>query len=127
METSIATTPQGLRQPLGKDAVPASPFSQERVTITKEEHINLIHQAKYWKAQHTQLKKKCVKLEEESLHKDAKIKDLQNRLFGKKSEKTVWRNRRVVVHRPPVVNVGSNRAVTDMVAPHGQICRSSTK
>jgi len=87
METSITTTPQGLRQPLGKDAVPASPFSQERVTITKEEHINLIHQAKYWKAQHTQLKKKCVKLEEESLHKDAKIKDLQNRLFGKKSEK----------------------------------------
>ena len=87
METRVDTSPQSLRQPLGKDAVPASPFSQERVTITKEEHVGLIHEAKYWEAQHTLAKQKCAKLEEEGLYKDAKIKDLQNRLFGKKSEK----------------------------------------
>jgi len=64
-----------------------SPFSQEWVTITKQEHIRLRHQANYWEAQHTQLKAKNTKLEQEILLKDAKIKDLQNRLFGKKSEK----------------------------------------
>ena len=87
METRVDTTPRSIRQPLGKETVPASPFSQERVTISKEAHVELIHRAKYWEAQHAQLKKKCAKLEEEGLYKDAKIKDLQNRLFGKKSEK----------------------------------------
>ena len=87
MKTTVATTPQGLRQPHGKDAVPASPFAQEWVTITKEERIALVHRASYWEAQHALVKQKCAKLEEEGLRKDAKIKDLQNRLFGKKSEK----------------------------------------
>lgn len=64
-----------------------APFSQQWVTITKEEHIALIHQANYWNAQHAQLKQKCAVLEDEVQYRDAKIKDLQNRLFGKKSEK----------------------------------------
>ena len=89
METTVGThtRPQTLHQPSGKDVMPASRFSQEWVTITKEEHVDLIHQAKYWKAQHAQLKQKLAREREEGLHKDAKIKDLQNRLFGKKSEK----------------------------------------
>ena len=64
-----------------------SPFSQEWVRITKEEHIALIHRANYWEAQYAQLKQKFDRAEAESQRKDAKIKDLQNRLFGKKSEK----------------------------------------
>jgi transposase len=72
----------------GQDGLCASPFAQEWVTIPKQEQIALIHQANYWKAQHAQLKEKFRKLEESNQHKDAKIKDLQNRLFGKKSEKS---------------------------------------
>ena len=63
------------------------PFSQEWVTITKQEHIELRHRASYWEAQHARAKSKIEELEREIALKDAKIKDLQNRLFGKKSEK----------------------------------------
>ena len=73
--------------PTGRDVEQASPFSREWVTISKEEHIALTHRANYWEAQYAQLKRKFAKQEEESQRKDAKIKDLQNRLFGKKSEK----------------------------------------
>ena len=76
-----------LQQPPSTNIKQASPFSQEWVTITKEELINLTHQANYWKAQHALLKLKNTVLEEEIQFRDAKIKDLQNRLFGKKSEK----------------------------------------
>jgi len=75
------------KQPLNDIIEQASPFSQDRVTITKEEYINLTHQANYWKAQHEQVKQKNTKLEDENQYLKAKIKDLQNRLFGKKSEK----------------------------------------
>jgi transposase len=64
-----------------------SPFSQQWVTITKQEHIQLRHQANYWEAQHARAINRIGELEQEILLKDAKIKDLQNRLFGKKSEK----------------------------------------
>ncbi len=63
------------------------PFSQERVTITKQEYIALRQRASYWEAQHARAKKKIAALEQELILKDAKIKDLQGRLFGKKSEK----------------------------------------
>lgn len=63
------------------------PFSQELVLITKQELIDLKYQAAYWQGQHAQAKKKLETLKAENLLKDAKIKDLQNRLFGKKSEK----------------------------------------
>ncbi len=63
------------------------PFSQEWVTITKQDHIELRHRASYWEAQHARAKSKIEELEQEIVLKDAKIKDLQNRLFGKKSEK----------------------------------------
>ena len=87
MTTDATPSTQSSSPPSGKDIACVSPFGQEWVKITKEEHITLIHEARYWKAQHAQLKEKFRKLEEASQHKDAKIKDLQNRLFGKKSEK----------------------------------------
>ncbi|MCP4409105.1 MAG: hypothetical protein GY807_15380, partial [Gammaproteobacteria bacterium] len=62
-------------------------FSRQWVTITKQEHIHLRHQANYWEAQHGCVKKRNSELEQEVILKDAKIKDLQERLFGKKSEK----------------------------------------
>jgi transposase len=65
----------------------ASPFSQQWVTITRQEHIDLKWRASYWEAQHARLKSQLEEVRQDNLVKDAKIKDLQNRLFGKKSEK----------------------------------------
>jgi transposase len=69
------------------EIVQATPFSQEYVTLTKEQKIHLISQANYWKAQYEQLKKKYDAPEEKNQHLTAKNKDLNNRVFGKKSEK----------------------------------------
>ncbi len=87
METITPNPAQASHPATGNDVERVNPFSQEWVTITKEEHIELIHRASYWEAQYRQLKQKFAKAEAESQRKDAKIKDLQNRLFGKKSEK----------------------------------------
>ena len=65
----------------------ATPFARQWVSITKQEHIELQWRANYWKAQHDQLKVKNEELKQELILRDARIKDLQNRLFGKKSEK----------------------------------------
>ena len=84
---AIAGSPQQVsHHPTSHDREWVNPFSRERVTITKEEHIALIHRANYWEAQYTQLKQKFATQAEENQRKDAKIKDLQSRLFGKKSE-----------------------------------------
>ena len=76
------------QQPLAcLDKGQPTPFSREWVTITKQEHIDLRHRASYWEAQHGRVKTQVEALKQEIILKDAKIKDLQNRLFGKKSEK----------------------------------------
>lgn len=64
-----------------------TPFEQEMVTITRQEYIELTSQINYWKSQHAQAKKKTTKLEQDILFVEGKVKDLQNRLFGKTSEK----------------------------------------
>ena len=87
METAADTTADPSSLPRHGDVDPNNPFSQQLVTISKVEHIELVHSANYWEAQHAQLKKKCAQLEQENQRKDARIRDLQNRLFGKKSEK----------------------------------------
>ena len=69
------------------DEAQPTPFSQEWVTITKQEHIDLTWRANYWEAQHARVKSQMEAFQQDIILKDAKIKDLQNRLFGKKSEK----------------------------------------
>jgi transposase len=87
MESTACTPPKEPHQRSGTEIVPVHPFAQEWVTITKEEHIDLIQRASYWEAQHTRIKQELERAREENRYKDAKIKDLQKRLFGKKSEK----------------------------------------
>jgi len=87
MESIASDTPSVLQQSPNTAIKAVTLFSQEWVTIAKQAYIELIHQANYWQAQHTQIKQKCAKLEEEIQYKDAKIKDFQKRLFGKQSEK----------------------------------------
>ncbi len=64
-----------------------TPFSQEWVLISKQELIAIRHQSSFWQGQHAQVKRKFEALKADNLHKDALIKDLQNRVFGKSSEK----------------------------------------
>ncbi|MGC1955413.1 MAG: transposase [Gammaproteobacteria bacterium] len=63
------------------------PFAQATVTITQQDYIELRHRASYWEAQYARAKSQLEALKQEIILKDAKIKDLQNRLFGRKSEK----------------------------------------
>ncbi len=90
METTspVLHQPEPPNPPGISEGIPPAPFSQETVTISKQEHIELNQQINYWKAQHAKAKEKIAQLEQENLRKDGKIKDLQNRLFGKRSEKT---------------------------------------
>ena len=81
MEIISPSQSNSSKLPASYNTEQASPFSQERVTITREEQIHLIHQANYWQAQHAQLKQKNRVLEDEVQYLKAKIKDLQNRLF----------------------------------------------
>jgi len=63
------------------------PFAHQWIRITKQAYIDLRHKANYWEAQQKQLKIKYEKQEQEIKRLNAKNKDLQHRLFGKKSEK----------------------------------------
>ena len=67
------------------DEGPPTPFSQQWVTITKQEYIDLRHRASYWEAQHARVKSQLEEARQEIILKEAKIKDLQN----KPSEKGV--------------------------------------
>ena len=84
---TICPTPAPSRARVCIDNEQASPFSQQWVTITRQEHIDLKWRASYWEAQHARLKFQLEEVRQDNLVKDAKIKDLQNRLFGRKSEK----------------------------------------
>jgi len=66
-----------------------SPFSQIFMTLTQEEYVQFKWDANYWKRQYKQVKQKNedLKLELESAH--ARIRDLKQRLYGKKTEKGV--------------------------------------
>jgi transposase len=76
------------QQPLpSADKKRATPFARQWVRITKQEHIELEWRANYWEAQHDRLKAKNEELKQELIVREAKIKDLRNRVFGKKSEK----------------------------------------
>ena len=63
-------------------------FSQQTVTISKAEHIQLKWEASYWKSQHEQSQKRLAALEKELEAERAKNRDLTQRLYGKKSEKS---------------------------------------
>jgi transposase len=65
----------------------AHPFSRNIVQLTQAEHIELKWQGNYWKRQHAQLKKRYEEQKQELELVHAKIRDLEQRLYGKKSEK----------------------------------------
>jgi transposase len=102
------------------------PFATEYVTLTKQQHIELVMQANSWKTLHRKSVERAKwrearyqrvlrQIKEQAGHREsalraeleeaqAKIRDLQKRLFGRKTERrnggSEQQSRGVVVHAP---------------------------
>ena len=62
---------------------------QRQVSLSQKELTRLRWEGSYWKAQHQRACERELRLKQELAQKEAQIRDLQQRLFGKKSETTV--------------------------------------
>jgi transposase len=67
----------------------ATPFSQQSVVLTKQASIELTWQAKDWRAQHEQSLKREAALTAQVEALEATVRDLNQRLYGPKSEQSV--------------------------------------
>src|SRR6266571_9364135 len=65
-----------------------TPFSQQTVVLTKQAYIELKWEANYWRAQHARLVEREAALKREVETLQATIRDLKQRLYGTKSEKS---------------------------------------
>ncbi len=61
--------------------------SQPYISIPEGEYLALKNQVGYWKSMHQKALLREERLKQEIKEKDGQIRDLKNRLFGKKSEK----------------------------------------
>src|SRR5918997_4542584 len=66
----------------------ATPFSQQSVVLTKQDYIALKWEANYWRAQHARLMQREAALKAQVEALEAQIRDLNQRLYGTKSEKS---------------------------------------
>jgi transposase len=64
----------------------ATPFSQQTVVLTKQAYIQLKWEAHYWRRQHERLVEREAALKAEVEALQATIRDLNQRLYGTKSE-----------------------------------------
>src|SRR6266478_2464200 len=80
-----ATSPSELAPVNGHGA---TPFSQQTVVLTKQAYIQLKWQAHYWRAQHERLVEREAALKADVEALQATIRDLNQRLYGTKSEQS---------------------------------------
>ena len=66
----------------------ATPFSQQSVVLTKQAYVELTWQAHYWQAQHARALEREAALIAKVEALEATVRDLTQRLYGTKSEKT---------------------------------------
>lgn len=66
----------------------ATPFSQQMVALTKQDYIALKWEANYWRTQHARLVQREAALKAQVERLEAQLRDLNQRLYGKKSEKS---------------------------------------
>src|SRR5713101_3444530 len=66
----------------------ATPFSQQSVVLTKQAYIELTWKANYWQAQHARSVEREATLTATVASLEATIRDLTQRLYGTKSEKS---------------------------------------
>ena len=87
MENLNAPQNSSIDQPdSGKDG---TPFSQTMVQLTKQAYIQLKWDSRYWRRQHDRALAREAALKQENESLQAQIRDLRQRLYGKRSEKTV--------------------------------------
>jgi transposase len=65
-----------------------TPFAQQTVVLTKQAYIELTWQANYWRAQHARSVEREAALTAQVASLEATIRDLTQRLYGTKSEKS---------------------------------------
>ncbi|EQD76339.1 IS66 family element, transposase [mine drainage metagenome] len=63
----------------------STPFAQQWVTLSQQEYIQLVWDARYWKTAHRRALRETA-LQNELEAAQARIRDLQKRLFGRQSE-----------------------------------------
>ena len=92
METTLpqAISPSELAPEIGNGA---TPFSQQTVVLTKQDSIELKWKANYWQTQHERLLEREAALKAEVEAHLATIRDLKQRLYGTKSEKSAGPDR----------------------------------
>jgi transposase len=66
----------------------ATPFAQQSVVLTKQAYVELAWQAHYWQAQHARALEREAALRAKVAALEATVRDLTQRLYGTKSEKT---------------------------------------
>ena len=66
----------------------ATPFSKQTVVLRKQDYIALKWEANYWRAQHARLVQREVALKAQVEALEAQLRDLTQRLYGKKSEQS---------------------------------------
>jgi transposase len=66
----------------------ATPFAQQSVVLTKQAYVELKWQAHYWQAQHARALEREAALIAKVEALEATVRDLTQRLYGTKSEKT---------------------------------------
>ena len=66
----------------------STPFSQNTVQLTQQEYVDLKWQAHYWKAQHARALDRAAAWKREAEKWQARVRDLKQRLYGKKSERS---------------------------------------
>src|SRR6266705_2105335 len=71
----------------------ATPFSQQTVVLTKQTYIELKWKAHYWQAQYERLAEREATLKADVEALQATIRDLTQRLYGTKSEKSACPDR----------------------------------
>src|SRR5512146_2894645 len=70
------------------NATNTTPFSQQTVVLTKQDYIALKWEANYWRAQHACLVQREAALKAQVEALEAQLRDLTQRLYGKKSEQS---------------------------------------
>jgi transposase len=71
----------------GLDPSGSTPFAGVFVTISKKEHIRLKWESAYWQGQHQQALRRESALKQKIEDLEARVRDLVQRLFGRRSEK----------------------------------------
>jgi len=86
MQSMNASLSQSTPRPIlsGKQG---TPFSQAIVSLTKQEYIQLKWDSRYWRRQHDRAIAREAALKQELARAQAEIRDLKQRLYGKRSEK----------------------------------------